>query len=220
LAEGHIRPGVSACDKYPAKILEAIWDILRNSKSYPIDQVVLSQYWRFYLEGGAFDQLSEKGEPLEGPAKLEARKDGIIKFLEGIRGLLPQTEIVIILDSPHGSELDPRGMIKRNVYGQLAIESTFISKTEAVSRQGLSTGFLTAEAQRLGLKIIDPLDFVCDSTRCLTIDKEGRPLYSDHDHFTSYASRELHAYLDPTVVIGQRQNAQQNTRAGKDDKSF
>lgn len=46
-------------------------------------------------------------------------------------------------------------------------------------------------AERCGAQLLNPLDYLCDADVCYGNDKEGLPLYRDHDHLSESGNRVL-----------------------------
>ena len=51
-------------------------------------------------------------------------------------------------------------------------------------------------AEQCGAILLDPLDFLCDTKVCYGSDKEGLPLYRDHDHLSESGNRVLKPLFD------------------------
>ncbi|WP_454776538.1 SGNH hydrolase domain-containing protein [Janthinobacterium tructae] len=52
------------------------------------------------------------------------------------------------------------------------------------------SGSIFSATQHCGVKILDPLPYLCHDGRCYA-SKDGRPLYFDDDHLSEYGNKLL-----------------------------
>ena len=65
-----------------------------------------------------------------------------------------------------------------------------ISLDEYHERHALIWAMQDEAAAQCGVKILDPLPYLCDDQYCYG-SRNGRPLYSDDDHLSEYGNRYL-----------------------------
>ena len=104
--------------------------------------------------------------------------------------------IYFVLDNPFAWELDHHSMLKRTWNGFEMQEPKKLSKSLALSRSEPIRSRVIAIAKKTNSKIIDPFEYLCDEQYCSAFNKDGKPRYSDYNHFIRYTrSNEIH-YLD------------------------
>jgi hypothetical protein len=63
-------------------------------------------------------------------------------------------------------------------------------------------------ASSIGAKFVDPLDFLCDTHRCPTVDKDGVPYFKDDGHYRSGAVITARfQFLDDAAGVNTRMSA-------------
>jgi hypothetical protein len=68
-------------------------------------------------------------------------------------------------------------------------------------------------ASAVGGKFIDPLDFLCDGSRCPTVDKDGVPYYINDPHIReTFIKMARFQFLDEAAGIGARLRAAAEAR--------
>lgn len=105
-------------------------------------------------------------------------------------------QITFVLDNPFAWELDPQSALKRTWNGFEIQEPKKLSKSLALSRAEPIRSRVIVIAKKTNSKIIDPFEYLCDEQYCSAFNKDGKPRYSDYNHFVRYTqSNEIH-YLD------------------------
>jgi hypothetical protein len=183
----------TACTKVRLQLHE----ILKDPKAFGIDRVVWTQYWSAYLEDAVFDQIDASGTLLKGDAKSRARRDAIVALMKAF--VTSGVELIVVLDTPHGNEFDPK-MMARNVSGAFFLGADTVPRAEAVHRQGQANALLTQAASELRVTLLNPIDALCTVDTCPVRDAQGRPLMKDYEHVTSYSSRERLTYIDRAIL--------------------
>ncbi len=82
-----------------------------------------------------------------------------------------------------------------------AVEDMKLSLSEYHKRHKIVWDAQDEAAQRCGVKILNPLPYLCDTEYCYGSRKNARPLYYDDDHFSEYGNKFLrplclNKYLD------------------------
>jgi peptidoglycan/LPS O-acetylase OafA/YrhL len=82
----------------------------------------------------------------------------------------------------------PKTMARAAMHGKF--EDMSISLAEYHQRQGFIWAAQDAARDQCGVKILDPLPYLCHDGRCYGA-KEGRPLYFDDDHLSEFGNKLL-----------------------------
>ena len=82
----------------------------------------------------------------------------------------------------------PKAMSRAMMFGKTPQIS--ISLAEYHERQKVIWAAQDEAAQQCGVKILDPLPYLCHDGRCWG-SKAGRPFYSDDDHLSEYGNSQL-----------------------------
>ena len=121
-----------------------------------------------------------------------------------IRGI----DIVIVGATPSGHWDVPYELAKRKFWGGDTQEVEFIDRKDFETRAVPTKSRLEGLAASVGAAFIDPLNYLCDDTRCPTVDKDGVPYYRDDGHFRSEAVKASRfQFLDDATGISNRLSA-------------
>lgn len=82
----------------------------------------------------------------------------------------------------------PRAMSRAAIFGQELRIS--VSLDEYQARHDLAWAAQDEASRKCGVKILNPLPYLCQGERCWG-DLEGRPLYTDDDHLSEFGNRLL-----------------------------
>jgi len=165
-----------------------------------VKTAVIAGYWENYTADKLIPAHAE-GETATTPAKDYLNHS--YSIFEHEIGMLTGSgkRVFLILPNPTTPSHLPGSRVPRRLAGLLSTETApailkgeFLAKTRAVSDR------LRQIAQRTGAIVIDPTDFVCDTTTCPLITPEGEPMYLDDHHFRAgWASR--HASFIDVIFI-------------------
>lgn len=183
--------------------------VIAAAQEHSIEKVVWTQAWSKYLEKADGQQI-RNGVELVGPEKLDARKAGIEARISSIRKKLP---LVILLDTPYGTEFDPRSMVRRGIRG-FRLGKDFLARSEVVNRQFVARNCLQDLATKYEAIVVDPSIYLCKDERCYVRDTLGRPFQKDSNHFTPYAAQEFFGYIDFALGIPARCEVKPNFEPG------
>jgi len=118
------------------------------------------------------------------------------------------TEIVIVGATPSAHWDVPNELARRKFWGGDTREVEFIDRAEYEATAAPSKIRLQALAASLGASFIDPLNYLCDATRCPTVDADGVPYFRDEAHFRSAAVKSTRfQFLDDATGINNRLSA-------------
>ena len=78
--------------------------------------------------------------------------------------------VYFVLDNPFGTEISPRGIFKRSLLHGINLNDVKLSREEAIKRVEPSRSRIIEIANKTGAKIIDPFQYLCDSSYCAATD--------------------------------------------------
>ena len=177
--------------------------------------LIISNYWlaNFLPSSMAFDSygwvvkshFNEEGDAISHEKSL----DNYIKKIDLIAKLLENTtKLIIILPTPEFKEAELKYVRKQecspqwfNFYkGAPVLKKTcdfFYKNPARISLKDLNNRRSPISEKLFDLKnnpnifFYDPVPVICDKKDCLTISKEGKPLFDDYNHFSNYAIEEI-----------------------------
>lgn len=201
----HLLPSIFFLNSsFPPNINKKYKDLIDDPS---IKKVVLSFYWSQKYHSVKSDRLylffsDKKNEDLKfaedyslpSIEKFDKKDEELLTLIKKFHELGKQ--VYIVLDNPFAWELDPRSMIRRSWNGFGFKELKPLSKSLALSRAEPIRSRVIAIAKKTNSKIIDPFEYLCDEQYCSAFNKDGKPRYSDYNHFVRCTqSNEIH-YLD------------------------
>ncbi len=98
-------------------------------------------------------------------------------------------ELVIISSTPFGRFDVPIELAKRKFFGRPTDDVEFVDRIAFETRIGVIKSRLKAMAETVGATFVDPLPYLCDARRCMTVDPEGVSLFVDTIHYRADAVR-------------------------------
>ena len=82
----------------------------------------------------------------------------------------------------------PQTVAKRHFRGDT--EEVYILKKDYYQRHRIVIEAQTKAQEQCGVRILDPLPYLCDDEKCYGSQK-GKPLYFDDDHLSEYGNKLL-----------------------------
>jgi peptidoglycan/LPS O-acetylase OafA/YrhL len=165
--------------------------------SQNVKRVVIGAQWNGYLSHGwALDGNFAIGSRNYLEA-LDRLSDYILELVKNGKS------VFLILNIPTGDMLDPKFMIGR---GLEFFPSFFYLREGGVSRKSISERYgkiqddLKKVAELNGAKVVSPMDFLCDSLVCPSIDDDGEPIYKDSSHLRPSYVRRKARFIDDLVI--------------------
>lgn len=118
------------------------------------------------------------------------------------------SDIVIVGGTP-SSEWDvPLELARRKFRGGETQEVEYIDRDQYEVMAAPTKSRLISLASSIGAKFVDPLDFLCDTHRCPTVDKDGVPYFKDDGHYRSGAVITARfQFLDDAAGVNNRMSA-------------
>lgn len=86
--------------------------------------------------------------------------------------------------------VNPPSKLSRNIMLGKGNDDIKISLDEYHKRNELIWDAQDQAAEQCGVKILNPLPYLCDDTYCYG-SRDGRPLYNDDDHLSEYGNKFL-----------------------------
>ncbi|EEW7014461.1 acyltransferase family protein [Escherichia coli] len=127
---------------------------------------------------------------------LNAYSDGLI---ESACELAKQRPVYIMRPIPEMMVDVPKTMARALAFGKQSTEIS-ISLEEYHARHKLVWDAQDVAAARCGVKILDPLPYLCHDGRCWG-SKNGRPIYYDDDHLSEYGNKLLVPMFKQVFVV-------------------
>lgn len=172
-------------------------------KNNQIKTVVVAANWAMYFKG-EFNLFNESGNyesvTFEGPGYSLALHS-LNSYISDLKK--SGANIILVSNIPTGSAFDPRLMFKRNLSSfprvfELNIRDFDRGEFETVQNLRLLND-LKKIAQINHIQLIEPIDYLCGSIMCSTVDRDGYPVYSDSMHISSDFVMQNFKLLDFTI---------------------
>jgi peptidoglycan/LPS O-acetylase OafA/YrhL len=158
--------------------------------------VVYAAAWETYLTNGATFLASDRDVALQ-PAG--TRTDSAFRMFVAEMSSLTAAgkKVFVILPNPVLKAFDPVTMLPPRIPGTAATRArSFVTRREIMDSIGDVSARLRKAAEESGAVVLDPLDVLCDATRCPTLWLDGRPVYRDPGHLSATFVRSRAVYVD------------------------
>jgi hypothetical protein len=168
-----------------------------------IDRVVISANWSYYFNEGG-NTYFINGYPLLSPL-------GASKALQGLQQMILLArdrgkKVLVVLNIPTSSSLDPRAMIQRSLFGGVVIRTQKLFLTDITMNKGLmniNRGELMEKIKssslKAGAEVVDPMPYLVRDGICISV-QENKPIYCDAYHLRREYVRDSVTYLDRTML--------------------
>jgi hypothetical protein len=162
-----------------------------------VDTIVIAAYWRGYIISGATNIADFRELPLRPDTDVVL--SGLGRLIAGF--VAHGKHVYVVLNIPTSPSFDPRRMIRRNLgYPAFTVDIHDPSRDEIEAVIGPVNAKLRRVAREAGAETIDPVETLCDTTRCPAVTAEGSPVYRDFGHLRPSYVRDRVAYLDSTIL--------------------
>lgn len=129
-----------------------------------------------------------------------------LNFINFIKNIPGNKKFYIILNMPHGKELDPKNMFEGSRFSTLRpkqvdgikFDTDFFRKTLSPVHEKLK--YIAKQTHSI---VVDPLDTLCAGNVCPVFDKDGGPLYRDSGHITASYAKASAIFIDETLKSSQ-----------------
>jgi hypothetical protein len=152
-----------------------------------VDTVAIAAAWNRYP---AFE--SDQNEALQ------TLKEMIAEYRQ--KGL----RVYLILPIPRGEPFNPSRLVKRSVQDLGFVVRQYVDRQEVDAAIDPIASRLAGIAKSTGAELINPVDYLCDATKCRTLADDGLPVYIDDSHLRSGYVRAYGSFVD-VIVRGKSQ---------------
>ena len=106
----------------------------------------------------------------------------------------------LVLSNPYSELNSPKAMMPRRLpfLAERQIKK-LVPRSEMVARSYKLMDRIRSLAERAGVIVIDPIDYVCGDAGCPVVDSSGRSIYADSHHFRPSFMRDRVTYLDRVI---------------------
>lgn len=111
----------------------------------------------------------------------------------------------------------PKAMSRAMLFGRQ--KEISVSLADYHQRNAFIWAAQDAARDQCGVKILDPLPYLCPDGRCLGV-KNGRPLYYDENHLSEYGNKLLVPMFAKVFQASKRLHARPEQRPGKNQPDF
>jgi peptidoglycan/LPS O-acetylase OafA/YrhL len=170
-----------------------------------VDTIVIGAAWYSYF--GDLDPryayyYEEPGFRAQLLPGSEAAQRALQSFNNMVKGLRERhRRVFIILQIPVGESLNPRRLIERGMTTLgFRINVPPVTRSSVIAAVSPIDSQLIAIARLNGAIAIDPIESLCDSTQCPTVDANGIPIYLDAGHLRPAYVRTDVRFLDDIFI--------------------
>ena len=177
---GQDEPDLSGCRRY---MQEAIGYAERPN----IDSVVIAGCWY-----GSFSEWSyyfDHGDRSPLNPSTDSELKGLKRMIDSL--VRSGKRIYLVLNIPVGKGLDPRA--RAYWYGETPLS---LKKSEVTATLEPIDSKLRTIADEAGASVIDPLEFLCETTQCPVVGNDGKSMYHDMWHLRPSYVRDKVMFLD------------------------
>jgi hypothetical protein len=183
---------IPAKSKLCAEFNQHVLSKVLEMRAHGLKGVVLSARWTSHLWHRSIAVSEPQGALFGDPSKLaEARFamqgnfDTMLSILEnaGVRVIVLAPTPELVYSAPNCIGL-----------GKGLLCNTARSKNEMPIKD-IAAALAEVIARHANVRLIDPTDFFCDEQTCFAA-RDGKVFYTDHDHITASAARDLGHFLE------------------------
>jgi len=177
-------------------------DIIKANQN--IKTIVIGSRWFGQMNGGYHYLQDGKRYPINKDSfGYQLALNSLKSFISTLKN--QGKEVYLLLSSPIGNEFDPRLMVNRslnNFPNVISVNTTLVSLKDLMDKYGFIRDDLKNLANTLGIKSIDPIDYLCAENNCPVISSDGDPINSDPNHLNPFFVRANTKFIDQTVMPG------------------
>lgn len=126
-------------------------------------------------------------------SELALREKAYHKFLDEILSF--GVDLTIIKGEPVGNNFDPRFIVKHLLNSYMEQPLPYVKRSELVYRYRHQNEMLENYAKIDSVKLVDPLDYLCNEKTCRSKGEKGEFIYKDGDHMRPDYVRNYVPYL-------------------------
>ncbi|WP_075258297.1 acyltransferase family protein [Herbaspirillum camelliae] len=158
-----------------------------------VASVVIGAQWNSYLSDG----YGLRGSFGTAGKDYSAALNRLARYIRELKYL--GKKVYLILNIPIGDELDPKFMITRDLKyfpHAIKLKEGGLSRKDIDERYGKIQKDLEQIARSAGADVVNPMDFLCNATKCSSLDDEGEPIYKDRSHLRPQYVRYRASFID------------------------
>jgi len=169
-----------------------VHDALEYATRPDVDTIVIAAHWSFYFtyfhKGTADKAVSLK--PNAAPA-LEELGELMKHFVRAGK------RVYVVLDNPGGIPIGPHQLIHRTAFPlEFSVVTAPIERSTVELRLRPIGKEIAKRAAEAGATVIDPLEYLCNSTACPVVDSDNKPIYHDMWNLRPSFVRERATFID------------------------
>ena len=181
-------PGVRRDDRADCDSLMSAGDAMARDPA--VRTIVLAAVWERYLD---LRDVRIDGLKLNRP---EGEARAIAALGEMVRGWVAAgREVVFVSMIPHGSGLDPKGLVIRR-FMEFGVKEGGVPRAKIEGPPDGTRARLAAAMAAAGARVVDPVPFLCGPETCPALDGENVPIYKDEVHLRAGFVRTRADWLD------------------------
>ncbi|WP_082159044.1 acyltransferase family protein [Chromobacterium sp. LK11] len=183
--------------KHCTNLMESAFNYAKSDVN--VKNIVIGAQWPQYLKDGA----ALTGKFGVGEKDYLASLKRLAAYIRELKRL--GKNVYIVLSIPIGSELDPKFMIFR---GLKHFPHLMLMREGGLSRQVINERYgkvqedLRKVVESSGAKAVNPMDFLCNSVVCPSVDGNGEPIYKDGGHLRPAYVRDRARFIDSLLTSG------------------
>ena len=160
-----------------------------------IEKVVIGGAWFVYFLNKYDYYVLDKNNKKEHLQTEAGKAAALNNLAEMIKGFLASGKTVyVILDNPVSGLLNPFSSnarlegLKINQFIEMNVEQKSLNEN------------IAKIAIKAGAKVINPMEYVCENSRCYVTDENGIPLYKDEGHFNPDWIKHNSRFIDQVFL--------------------
>lgn len=162
-------------------------DVIEYAGKPSIDTIVISGCWYGYFS--ELVTLDDYGKKSALKPSTEAALNGLRAMMDGFTK--SGKRVYVVLNIPVGLGLDPRA----RAYWPGKSPSSLNRRDVATALRSVDSR-LREVSSEVGASVIDPLNYLCDETRCPVVTDDGKAMYRDLWHLRPTYVRDAVTFLD------------------------
>ena len=171
------------CSEFNQRVLKKILDL----KSQGLEGVVLSARWPSHFWHKSIAVLEPQDSPMGDPNKIAQARVEMQDSLDAMLGVLENAgiRVMVLAPTPELVYLAPSCIgLRRGEHCNVprAMNKTMIEESTAALQEVIN--------RHANARLLELMDYFCDAQTCFA-ERGGKILYTDDDHVTATAARDL-----------------------------
>jgi len=175
-------------------------EVIQLAQKDEVSTVALMANWVMYFERVPRAEFHQDGQHWEITKNSEGHRLALLsleRMMVSLRG--KGKKVFLISNIPMGEQLLPLYQLQRPIFtlDEFSLtRSGGILKTEFVKQHGETLASIRRVALAAGVRLIEPVQYLCDGEMCPAFTPQGDPIYFDISHMESAYVRNQVFYLD------------------------